>query len=434
MRSESTYPHWFDGRQIDEIAFVDSLRAMNHMRCIGSVFYQEDERPLDDRLLLEMIIQRLSAVTRTGIYKKARQLLELLRIRCYQEDREPDMTVLAVANGTLDLPSRQLSEEKQFSLHRFPVAYDPAAPAPCYFQSFISSLLAPEDIPTLQEYLGYCLIPTTKAQKMMILVGRGGEGKSTLGRVIQGLWGSQVYNGSLQKVCTDRFARADLEGRLLLLDDDMRLDALPQTNYLKSLVTLEGKTDLERKGIQSYQGTLYARFLCFSNGSLSALYDRSYGFYRRQLILTTLDREEGRRDEPFLAEYMLRELPGIFNWCLEGLYRLVENEFRFTISPRTAQNLREAQQEANSAVEFLDSEGYLVYSAGACASSRALCAAYRRFCEDNSLKPQSDRAFLSYLKQNQKQLGVTYTAAIPTIKDKTVRGYVGVRVIQPPLI
>ena len=166
------------------------------------------------------------------------------------------MTVLAMANGTLDLPSRQLSEKKQFSLRRFPVAYDPAAPAPCYFQSFISSLLAPEDIPTLQEYLGYCLIPTTKAQKMMILVGRGGEGKSTLGRVIQGLWGSQVYNGSLQKVCTDRFARADLEGRLLLLDDDMRLDALPQTNYLKSLVTLEGKTDLERKGIQSYQGTL----------------------------------------------------------------------------------------------------------------------------------------------------------------------------------
>ena len=31
----------------------------------------------------------------------------------------------------------------------------------------------PGDIPTLQEYLGYCLLPTTKAQKMLLLIGKG---------------------------------------------------------------------------------------------------------------------------------------------------------------------------------------------------------------------------------------------------------------------
>ena len=34
----------------------------------------------------------------------------------------------------------------------------------------------------------------------------------------------------------------------------MRMEALRQTNYVKSIVTAQGKMDLERKGKQSYQG------------------------------------------------------------------------------------------------------------------------------------------------------------------------------------
>ncbi len=55
----------------------------------------------------------------------------------------------------------------------------------------------------------------------------------------------------------------------------MRMEALRQTNYVKSIVTAQGQMDLERKGKQSYQGWMYARLLAFSNGDLQALYDRS---------------------------------------------------------------------------------------------------------------------------------------------------------------
>ena len=54
-----------------------------------------------------------------------------------------------------------------------------------------------------------------------------------------------------------------------MVDDDMDMNALPKTNYIKSIVTAEAKMDLERKGIQSYQQQLYARFLCFGNGALA---------------------------------------------------------------------------------------------------------------------------------------------------------------------
>ena len=55
--------------------------------------------------------------------------------------------------------------------------------------AFLSELLGPEDIPALQEYLGYCLIPSTKGQKMLMLIGKGGEGKSRIGVVMNAIFG-----------------------------------------------------------------------------------------------------------------------------------------------------------------------------------------------------------------------------------------------------
>ena len=46
-----------------------------------------------------------------------------------------------------------------------------------------------------------------------------------------------------------------------MIDDDMDMNALPKTNYIKTIVTAEAKLDLERKGVQSYQRDIYARFL-----------------------------------------------------------------------------------------------------------------------------------------------------------------------------
>ena len=46
---------------------------------------------------------------------------------------------------------------------------------------------------------------------------------------------------------------------------------------------------------------MYARLLGFGNGDLQALYDRSDGFYRRQLVLTTRKKPAGRRVWGFLG-------------------------------------------------------------------------------------------------------------------------------------
>ena len=51
-----------------------------------------------------------------------------------------------------------------------------------------------------------------------------------------------MKDGSIGKISENRFARADLEHILLCVDDDMRMEALRQTNYVKSIVTAHVET------------------------------------------------------------------------------------------------------------------------------------------------------------------------------------------------
>ena len=115
---------------------------------------------------------------------------------------------------------------------RLPVAYNPDATAPVIWLNFLDGLLYAEDIPTLQEFIGYCLIPSNKGQRMMVIKGNGGEGKSQIGAVLSAIFGTNMKDGSIGKISENRFARADLEHILLCVDDDMRMEALRQTNYV----------------------------------------------------------------------------------------------------------------------------------------------------------------------------------------------------------
>ena len=247
------------------------------------------------------------------------------------------------------------------------------------------------------------------------------------------LFGCNMKDGSIGKISENRFARADLEHTLLCVDDDMRMEALRQTNYVKSIVTAQGQMDLERKGKQSYQGWMYARLLAFSNGDLQALYDRSDGFYRRQLILTTKDKPLSRVDDPDIAEKMAAEVEGILLWAFEGLQRLVKNGFQFTESDRAKRN-RELVKRDNNVFDFLESEGYIRLKADACTSSKELYEIYKMWCEENSLNAIKARGFSDALIANQRRYNLEHTNNIINSSGRRVRGFVGIEaLVQPDL-
>ena len=422
-------PEWYDGKTVNEVKFCEEFLREHPMKSVNGTFFTVEGRVTYENALRREIYEMLKPHFSTGLGKRVNNLLEALRLEAYAPDLPIQRDRIHVANGTLFLDGT-FSSEREFCRNRLPVAYKPDAPAPETWLRFLGELLHPEDIPTLQEFMGYCLLPTTKGQKMLMLIGRGGEGKSRIGVVLRSLLGSNMATGSIAKIEASRFARADLEHELLMLGDDMKLEALPQTNHIKAIVTAELPMDLERKGQQSYQGDLYVRFLGFGNGSLKALYDRSEGFFRRQIILTTRPKDANRIDDPFIAEKMCAEAEEVFFWCLEGLRRLISNNYRFTLSERARENMAEAVSDGNNAVDFMHSEGYIRLKADAAASSRDVYAVYKLWCEDNALNPLSARSLSMHLIENREVYGIEQTNKIYLPGGRRVRGFTGIELLQ----
>ena len=420
-----TLSDWYDGKKINEVAFCREFLSEHPMICVKGSFFTTEGRIADEDTLGKLIYDKLSACVKSGLARRVDSLMDTLRKEAYQPELPIQTDRIHVANGTLFLDGT-FTEKKEYCRNRLPVNYNPDACYPPEWIMFLDQLLEVDDIYTLQEFMGYCLLPTTKAQKMLMIVGQGGEGKSRVGVVMRAIFGENMVNGSLAKVETNRFARADLEHALVMVDDDMKMEALPETNYLKLIITAELPLDLEKKGKQSYQSELYARFMGFGNGPLKALYDRSEGFFRRQIILTAKKKDPNRRDDPDLSEKLTANPEGLFLWCFCGLQRLIEQKYRFTVSSLAKANMEAAVSDGNNVVEFLQSEGYISYFSEAEASTTELYQAYKLWCEDNAYAPLSQRSFSLHLTENQEACQIRASNNIYLKGGRRVRGYIGI--------
>ena len=425
---------WFDGKSINEALFCDDFLSRHKIIYTSGAFFTPDGRVTNDLPLRSEIFDELRCCAVSNIPRKISNIVELMKLAALVEDFPPETDRIHLANGTLFLNGTFTDGKPEIVRCRLPVAYNPNAPSPTRWLAFLDGLLYPEDIPTLQEFIGYCLIPSNKGQRMMVIKGSGGEGKSQIGAVLSALFGSNMKDGSIGKISENRFARTDLEHILLCIDDDMRMEALRQTNYVKSIVTAQGKMDLERKGKQSYQGWMCARLLAFSNGDLQALFDRSDGFYRRQLVLTTKEKPVDRVDDPDLSEKMKMEIEGIFLWAFAGLQRLVANNFKFTESQRTRENREAVKRDNNNVFDFLESEGYIRRKADATISSKELYEVYQIFCTENGLTALKPRSFSDAVIASQGRYNLEYCNNVTNAAGRRVRGFFGIEALVHPNI
>ena len=427
-------PVWFDGKSINEALFCEEFLQTHKIIFTNGAFFTPEGRVTDELPLRGEIFEELKCCAVSNIPRKISNIVELMKLAALVEDFPPEPDRIHLSNGTLFLDGTFAEGKPKIVRTRVPVASNPNAPNPVLWLQFLDGLLYPEDIPTLQEYLGYCLIPSTKGQKMLMLIGKGGEGKSRIGIVLRALLGSNMNTGSIAKVETSPFARADLEHELVMLDDDMKLEALPQTNNIKAIITAELPMDLEKKGQQSYQGDLYVRFIGLGNGVLQSLYDRSVGFFRRQIILSTKEKDPNRKDDPYIAEKMCAEAEGIFLWALAGLHRLIDNDYKFTVSQSAQDNMDAAVSDGNNIIEFLSSEGYIRFKADYEVSSKDLYAVYKLWCDDNALTSLSQKSFCSFLKQNESRYNIEYTNKVNIGGGRYARGFVGIELLQRPFL
>ena len=167
------WPDWYDGRHINEVLFCQQFLDKHPMKCVRGRLFTVDGLIEDEGQIGNLILEEISGVLTSGLSKVVTNLLASIKLQAYSPPLPIETDRIHVANGTYFMDG-SFTPNKSYCNNRLTVSYNPDAPTPKRWLQFLSELLQQEDIPTLQEFLGYCLLPTTKGKKMLMLIGKGG--------------------------------------------------------------------------------------------------------------------------------------------------------------------------------------------------------------------------------------------------------------------
>lgn len=421
-------PVWLTKDGVDEPAFLDEFNAVRGYRCINGQLYIASRGFVPDGEVEADIQKRLEGYVTKRLHRTAHELLGALKNRCWMAPPPAEPGRVFFRNGFYSLADGSFHPDiDSFTFYRLDIDFDPAAPTPQKWLDYLAALLDEEDIFTFQEFCGYALIPTTRAQKMLFLIGNGGEGKSVAGAVLMAIFGQAATSGRMHDI-EERFGLSGLEGKLLFIDDDLPTAKLRETANIKRIVTAQTPILVERKGRDAYPAQIYCRLMCFGNQLTDSLYDHSNGAFRRRLILTTKPRDPARVDNPQLAELIIRdELPGVALWMLDGLKRLQANNWKFTVSEKQRQQEQQYKEDSFNLLAFLADREWVVFDAAASVTSKALYSDYYRWCDANGETALAPKTVSGYLKNNSQALKIKPSENIFDANGDRARGFKGIQ-------
>lgn len=309
-------------------------------------------------------------------------------------DRPSGVVAINLQNGTFEFSERDhgLREFRQedFLTHQLPFSYNDNAGCPL-FMSFLDRNLPDKDSQAvIAEYIGYVFLRTLKLEKVLMLYGDGANGKSVLFNIILALIGREnVCSYSLEKLTgPDPQYRAGLENKLLNYATEIsgRVDSA----VFKQLISGE---PIEARVLYSsaYIMDSYAR-LMFNCNVLPAATERTTAYFRRFLIVPFSVTIPESEQDPELADKIIRsELPGIFNWVLDGLERLLENR-RFTQASNVIAAGMEYRSKASSVESFI-SEKNMVPGTTECELAKNMYDVYVSYCHSRNVVNVHSRMF-----------------------------------------
>ncbi|HHD2762457.1 TPA: phage/plasmid primase, P4 family [Clostridium perfringens] len=304
-----------------------------------------------------------------------------------------------VRNGLLDIRDMSFNEHtpSYLSTVQLNVEYNPQVDCP-QFKKFLNEVLDCKLIPLVQEIVGYLLTTNTASQKAFVFWGPARTGKSTLLWVVEYLLlgKKNVSNIPWQEI-GDKFKTAELLGKLANVFSDLPSKSIDDTGIFK-VVTGEDYLMAEKKNKNPFKFKPFAR-LVFSCNELPRNYvDRTEGFYRRLIIVPFSRQIEKNKIDKALKYKFQREKEGIFNWALEGLKRLYENNFEFSENELTDGVKKEYKRENNNVISFVEECCELD---GLFSCSRIeIYEAYKEFCVEAGLKALSQIKFNKELEGN----------------------------------
>lgn len=270
------------------------------------------------------------------------------------------------------------------------------------FQMFLDKVLPDPNLQmVLAEYIGYVFLPNNynkfKAEKVLILLGTGANGKSVFNQIIKALIGQEnITDFSLSSLTQESNGsyRARIENKLLNYSTE--LGRKSDADIFKKLASGE-PVDARPLYKDPYIMNRYAK-LIFNTNELPRDVEQKPSFFRRFLIIpfeVTIPEEE--QDKGLAAKIIDSELTGILNWAIQGLERLLD-QGNFTKSEISEKYLIEYQKDSDSVRLYL-SEMNLVPDNESFMYLKTVFEGYKEFCSQDGYKPFSNISFSKKLKE-----------------------------------
>lgn len=375
---------------------------------------QEIQKIIDKYATLSIVKEVIAHIKRQT-YKSRSQLVE-------PKDK------LCLKNGVLDIRTGKVEPHspEYFFLSRIPVDF--VATAKCMrFMKFLSEVVHPDDIPTLQELMGYCLYKGYPLEKAFMLLGSGANGKSVFIKTLIAFLGLLNCSAEpLQKLGKNRFAVAELYGKLANTFPDLSTADLTDTSWFKMLVSGE-MIRAERKNQHPFRFTNFAK-LIFSANQIPRTDDNTDAFFRRWIIIIFPNQFLGTDADTKLTQKLTtpEELSGILNFAIKGLLRLLKNE-EFSTSQSIAKVRDTYLRESDSVSAYV--QDCLEVASSEYIPKKELYSHYCAFSRENCYPVESENKFHGKLQASIKVIEYKPDLEIDG-KKRRVTCWRGIRIIK----
>jgi putative DNA primase/helicase len=343
----------------------------------------------------------------------------------------PATETLAASNGSVHLPSLVEGKpcflsptRKFFTLNALDYAFDPEAPKPVEWLDFLDRLWPndPESIRTLQQWFGLCLLPETRQQKMLMLIGPTRSGKGTIARILADVIGAaNVAGPPLSSLGTD-FGLAPLLGKTLAIVPDGRLSGRTDSAMIAErllAITGEDTLTINRKHLPPVTTRLKARLLLLSN-ELPRFSDSSRALANRMIVLRLTRSWLGKEDRA-LGDRLAAELPGILLWAIAG-WKQLRDEGHLT-QPQAGRELLEELEDLSSPISAFVRDCCVVDAARQ-VSIKELFDRWKAWCQaKGEAQVGKEQLFCRNLRAAEPGLVLTR----PRVNGEQLRCYQGIR-------
>lgn len=309
-----------------------------------------------------------------------------------------------------------------------PFAYDPDAPEPRVFLDFLRDIWGhdPDSIRALRQWFGHLLSGDTDRQDILLIVGPTRSGKGTIQRLLVDLMGAgNVTTPRLADLGT-RFGLQSFIGKRAAFFGESRLSNQADINaVVETILSISGddRLNVQRKGVVDWEGYLRTKIIMLANEA-PRLPDRAGAVMARLKVLSLTESFAGRED-PELKHKLKAELPGIFNWAVEGWRDLNANGF---VQPASGAEVKADMDEASNPMgKFID-EAIVVDPNGFVEEDDAF-AHWRKWCESSEhrdhvgVKSTFKLGFKTALLARGVQVKADYR---PRIEGRRPRGFGGI--------